>query len=146
MALDPGWATPGTPGELRHRLTTFLAAHEVGVLALGGEDATWAMPVTYRSQGLAVTCLVPRWAEIDIRLVANADALLVVPAVPGNAGHWLACRGTAQLCPSGTWPSLHPTLPTLIQPTLYDVVELTLSRLDLVDERSGWGRRENLDV
>ncbi len=146
MDVEPGGVLPGTPGELRHRLANFLATHEVGVLVLGGADAAWGMPVLYRSQGLAVACLVPRWAEVDVRLAADTGALLIVSATPGDNGRWLACRGTAHVLPPGAWPDASPSTTQTVPAALYDVVGLTLHRLDLVDERAGWGRRENLDL
>ena len=134
--------------ELRDRLATYLAAHGVGVLAVAGAGQAWAHAVRYRSRGLEVDCLLPRWADVAYFLERQPEVLLVVESVQA-AGHWLHYRGTARPLEAPEWDRLLPAHTRLsgVRPDeLYQVVRLTPERLDLVDEGAGWGRRENLDL
>ena len=117
------------------------------MLSLAGLDRAWAMPVRYRNQELLIACLVPRWAETSFYLEQRADALLVIPDRNTPDRHWLACRGRAELSSAHTWPELLPcNSGAPDQRALYDLIQFHTTRLDLIDERAGWGRRENLDL
>ena len=81
------------------------------------------------------------------RLEGCAEVLLVVPSAGAGDRHWLACRGHARLGALADWPDLRPAAPVpLAADELFQVVEIVPTRLDLIDDREGWGRRENLDL
>ena len=50
--------------ELRDRMAVYLSEHRVCILSTAGSEGAWAMPVHYRSLGLEIDCLLPRWADV----------------------------------------------------------------------------------
>src|SRR4051794_28638842 len=125
---------------LRDQFVTFLGAHQIGVLSLSDRGDAWAMPVRYTSRALTVACLLPRWAEISFRLESSPGVLLTVPSAAAEH-HWLGYQGSALVRTLAEWPALHPDAPTALSPDdLYQVLELAPRRLELIDERHGWGR------
>jgi hypothetical protein len=104
------------------------------------------MPVRLGSRGLVIGCLLPRWAEIEFRLEHHPDVLLIFPAVDGNAQARLDCRGYARIATSA-WTGLLPAVSgPLPSSELCRVIEISPIHFDLVDQRIGWGWRENLDL
>jgi hypothetical protein len=127
---------------LRDEIEAYLAQHQVGVLSTSGLAGTWAMPARYRSRGLEVDCLLPRWADVAYHLEQDPNVLLIVRDTQADALRWLECRGTARLVASPDWAWLLPEGAV----KGYVVIRITPRRMDLVDEGRGWGARETLDL
>lgn len=127
--------------KLRDQLTAFLSQHQTGVLSAltASPVGAWAVPVLYRASGLQVECLVPRWSEVAFYLEENSRVVLTVAGDgPGQPRRWLTYQGSAR-----------PLETTTLEPQLdrqYRAVLLQPERLDLVDERRGWGARETLEI
>ncbi|MBI3760448.1 MAG: hypothetical protein HY260_01110 [Chloroflexi bacterium] len=134
--------------ELRARMIAHLSQHCAGVLSAAGAPGAWAMPVRYRSRGLEVDCLLPRWADAGYHLQQNPHAVLVIQETNGSTGQrWLQYRGIAQPVTSPDWKEwLTGETPTALADGLYLVVHLTPERIDLIDESRGWGARETLEI
>jgi len=93
-----------------------------------------------------VDCLIPRWADIAHHLEKAADVLLIVQAYSGAGLRWLQIKGGALPVAVPDWKSLLPRWASRVQPdTLYHVIRVTPSRIDLVDEDLGWGVKETLE-
>lgn len=133
--------------ELRERVATYLAAHEVCVVRAGGGGEVCATPACYRSRGLALECLLPRWADLAFHVEGHPRVTVLI-LDPGTGGRrWLQGRGTARPVATPDWGAFLPEHTDVVHPgDLYLVLRVTLERIDLVDERRGWGRRENLDM
>ncbi|HEY8600835.1 MAG TPA: hypothetical protein VIL85_20530 [Thermomicrobiales bacterium] len=132
---------------LRRQFTTFLAEHRTGILCLSEPAASsWAMPVRYVNRDLTVVCLLPRWSEIAFRLECSHMVTLIVPSSDNSNEHWLSCFGAARLGMMSEWHALWacPGI-THAMTDLYEVIEIAPKRLDLFDQRLGWGHRTNLD-
>ena len=71
------------------------------------------------------------------------------PLVGGTRGglRWLQIQGTAEPVGAPDWASLLPGWTSAVAPDdLYLVVRVTPARLDLFDERQGWGARETVEM
>ena len=132
---------------LRERFAGYLAEHQVCVVSTAGPVGAWAMPVRYRSQGLEVDCLLPRWADVTYHLEQNPDVLLIIRDTQVDALRWLECRGTARALAPADWAGLLP-LETITarRETLYTVARVSPKRMDLIDENTSWGARETLEL
>lgn len=133
--------------QLRERIIAFLSQNRVGVLSTTGARGIWTTPVRYRNLGLAVECLVPRWADASYHLEQNPQVTLVI--VVANKNHdlcWLHYQGLARVTVTSDWAELLPTkIPSALGNDLYQLVSLTPQRLDLIDEQRGWGVRDTLE-
>lgn len=127
---------------LHDQLAAYLASYNTGLLSVPGAAP---LPVRYRSRGLAVECLLPRWADLAYALSQQPAALLVVPA-PLDITRWLQYQGDAQIVIVPDWSGLLPTGDLQQAHERYLVVGLRPRRLDLFDGRRGWGARETLDL
>ena len=126
--------------QLRDRFTRYLSDHQMGILSTTGGGNAWAMPIRYYSQGLSLTCLIPRWADIAYHLEQNPTVLVIIPT---DESCWLQYLATAQLADP---QALAEILPAMTLDARYVVAYLTPQRLDLIDERRGWGSRETLEL
>jgi len=140
-------------------MAAFLAGHQVGILSATGSEGVWVMPVRCRllpGRDLAVACLLPAWADAAYFLEQAPHVLLVINDPPqsplpgetaGGALCWLQIRGRADPVAAPDW-TLWPARGTSTVPpdALYRVVRVTPARLDLFDERWGWGVRETLEL
>lgn len=117
-----------------------LARFDVGVLYVPGASL---LPVRYRSQRLAVECLIPRWSDLAYALEEQPVATLITPA--GDPVSWLQYQGLARLSDTPDWDELlqDSRLPL---PVGYLRIAIQPKRLDLFDERRGWGFRETLEL
>ncbi len=105
------------------------------------------MPVYYRSVGLEIACLLPRWADVAYHLEQDPRVALVVQDDSVPPLRWLRCLGTAQPVEQPDWDTLLPAgTHTLTPDELYLVVRVTPRRVDLLDETRGWGARETLEM
>lgn len=117
--------------KLRDQIIRELAAHSVGVLTLATPAGPLAMPVRYQPRGLEVDCLLPRWSDVAYHLEQPGPVMLVVLVPPGDEQRWLRYEGVCQP-PAGT-------------DDLYQAVTIRPVRIDLIDQRKGWGARETLE-
>lgn len=124
---------------LRQHITEFLAAHSVGLLCGTGLQGAWALPVRYQNDRLKVVCWLPRWADALYYLEQDPHVLLLVvdsPLPEGSKGLcWLHYDGLAEMAVTEAGVD-----------ELYQTVHLTPRRIELFDERKGWGVRETLDI
>lgn len=72
--------------ELRERIIHHLATHSIAVISATGPDGATAMPVRYRSRGLRLACLLPRWADIAYYAEPPARVVLVIGGADGAPG------------------------------------------------------------
>ncbi|MGD2155967.1 MAG: hypothetical protein PVG14_04505 [Anaerolineales bacterium] len=139
--------------EQRKQFATFLAHQRTCIISTITSQSVWAMPVWYRPTSGAsgrhnpkVDCLVPRWADIAHHLSKAAEVLLIIQASSGVGLRWLQIQGTARPIETPDWTRLLPRWASKVQPeALYQVVRVTPSRIDLVDEDQGWGVQETLE-
>jgi hypothetical protein len=137
--------TMSSEAELRDRIIAFIERHQRAVLSAVGVLDVWAMPICYQNRGVEIGCLVPRWADLLYHIEEDPRVTLVI-ASGAECLHWVQYWGVARPVNSAAWRALHPSsLPTRSLDELYQVLHITPRRIDLVDERAGWGRRENLD-
>ena len=137
--------------ELRARMLAYLWYHRIGILSVNGPRGAWAMPVHYRplagGTGLAVECLLPRWADGGYYLEQDPRVMLVIWDARSPGLRWLQMQGRAQTVPHPDWKRWNlSNLPHMPPEDLYQVVQVSPSRLDLVDEGRGWGARETLEL
>lgn len=134
--------------ELRERMAAYLSKHQTCFLSTARAEGAWAMPVRYRSLGLEVDCLLPRWSDAAYHLEHDPTVMLVVLDTAAPMLAWLQCQGTAQPVERPDWEGLLPqgTLAIVPPDDLYLVVRVTPQRLELIDESRGWGVRETLDL
>jgi hypothetical protein len=106
------------------------------------------MPVHYRSLGLEIDCLLPRWADVTYHLEQEPTVMLIIQDVGTPALRWLQCWGTARPAERPDWQGLLPkdSSATVSPGDLYLVVRMKPERIDLVDEGQGWGVRETLNL
>lgn len=131
--------------QLRSQIINYLAQHEMGVLSTGGLAGLRAMPVHYRSQGLDLYCLVPRWADVLYHLKQDPQTVLVITSE--NPLCWLHYQGRVQ-AETGRpdWPGLLTDgLTPALAGELYQLLHLIPNRIDWIDERCGWGARATLE-
>lgn len=133
--------------QLRARIADYLSEHQVCVVSTSGLTGAWAIPARYRSQGLEVDCLLPRWADVTYHLEQRPDVLLIIRDTQVDDLRWLECRGAAQVITSPDWLGFLPEETAVPHPdSRYVVIRVTPKRIDLVDESLGWGARETLDL
>lgn len=97
-------------------------------------------------QTLEVDCLVPRWADVAYHLAKDRRVVLIVQA-PSSVGlRWLQIQGTVRPVETPDWTCFRHRMISIQYPdSLYLVVRMTPSRIDLVDEERGWGVQETLE-
>lgn len=133
--------------ELRDRIAAYLDKHRVCIISTSGKVGAWAMPAWYRSRGLEVECLVPRWADVTYHLEQNPQALLIIHDPESMRLRWLQYRGSAQPISSPDWSQLSPEGTSGVRPEeQYVAFRMMPERIDLIDESRGWGARETLDL
>lgn len=140
--------------KLRDQMAAYLSQHQVCVLSTAGaacpelvKGGDWAMPVRYRSRGLDVDCLVPRWANAAYHLEQDSRVLLIIQACYAAGLRWLQIQGTARPVAAPDWARLLPRwMSTALADDLYLVIRVTPERIELFDESRGWGVRETLEL
>ncbi len=132
---------------LRDRMVAYLARYRVCVISTAGLEGTWAMPVYYRNQGLDVVCWIPRWADAVYYLERNPQVLLIVRDTQAESLRWLQVWGVARMTGMTEWGGLLPEEIHGRRPEdRYVAIQVSPTRIDLVDESRGWGVRETLDL
>lgn len=133
--------------QLRDQIASYLSHHGVCVLSTASGQGAWAMPVRYRSLGLEVECLVPRWADVAYHLEQNPHVLLIIQTCYASGLRWLQIQGLARPVVAPDWAELLPGWMSTAPPgDLYLVFHVTPQRIDLVDESRGWGVCETLEL
>jgi len=133
--------------QLRDQLEGELAAGKVAVLHLSTAAGQMLAPVRYRSTGLVLDCLLPRWLDGVQGLSADTQVRLIT--LPTGDGHlkWLDLQGTARPIPRARWPDPLPRhSPYLAPEELHEWVRIHPSRLQRFDEATGWGIQSTLDL
>lgn len=141
------------PDEQRKRITSFLAQQPTAVISTTGTLGVWAMPVWYYlhdgpsgSHDLEVDCLVPRWADVAYHLTEGGKVVMIVQASSSVGLRWLQIQGTAWPVETPDWACFLQRMNSIQHPdSLYLVVRMRPSRIDLVDETRGWGVQETLE-
>lgn len=132
---------------LRDHIQTFLAGHQQCVMTARDGDSTATLLARYHADGLCVDCLLPLWAEITYCLEHNPQVTLVIPPGDGDAESWMQVQGRAEALAAPEWHTLLPMQPAGMAPAdLFRVVRVRPRRIDLIDERRGWGARETLEL
>ena len=145
----------GSPlsNDLITRFAAFLAHHRTCIISSAASQGVWAIPVWYRSllgtsgnSALEIECLVPRWSDVAHHLTQIPLVVVIVQASSGAGLRWLQIQGMARLVEIPDWTRLLPRWISKVQPdSLYQVVHVTPSRIDLVDDELGWGIQETLE-
>jgi hypothetical protein len=140
--------------ELRDRIAAYLATHRVCIVSTQGTAGSSAVLARYHlvqdaagRQALQVDCLVPRWADVTYHLEQNPGLLVIVPDLQGDGLRWLQIRGAARLILACDWAEWHSAETSDVRvEDRYLAMRVTPQRIDLVDERQGWGISETLDM
>jgi len=133
--------------QLRARMAAFLAAHEVCILSANGANGAWAMPARYRSRGLVVDCLIPRWADVAYFAERDPNVLLLIEDAEAPATRWLQIEGTVSAVPDPDWVQWLPSWPSPAPPAqLHLLLRVRPRRIELFDARRGWGAREGVEM
>ncbi|MGE5561183.1 MAG: hypothetical protein ACM3XN_09100 [Chloroflexota bacterium] len=106
----------------------------------------YALPVRFRISGRAVECRVPVWVSITELIAEAGEVTLVAATEVCSELRWLFVRGPASIVDDPDWTGLAPRLPARAAlAELYQVVRVAPRRIELIDERRGWGYRETAD-
>jgi hypothetical protein len=132
--------------ELSERIAAYLDEHRVCVFCTAGPEGGRAMPVPYRSRGLEVECLLPHWAGVAYDVRQEPRVTLVVQDAGAPEQRWLQVEGTAHPVERPDWSGWPPKGNRASLDGLYQVVQVTPHRIDLMDASRGWGARETLDL
>lgn len=107
----------------------------------------YALPVRFRVRGTVVDCQVPIWAGSSDLLKTRADVTLVAAQEAGPDLLWIFARGSAALHPHPDWRGFSDLRNDRARlDDLYEMVRIDPKRLELFDERRGWGFRETIDL
>lgn len=117
--------------ELRDRIASFLSQNRVCVVATRGSIGAWAMPARYESKGLELCCYLPRWSDAIFHIEQEPQIIAVVMSCATAPLWWLQYCGIARITDMDD---------------RYVLIHVEPRRIDLLDERQGWGARETLDL
>lgn len=129
---------------LREEIVKYLTAHDIGVLSMCGRDGVYALPVRYHSNGLAISCLLPRWSDAAYYVEQPLPIVLVVPDTRDGTC-WLHYAGEAITVVEADSSFLPQAGLHAFQPERYQVAQLMPRRIDLIDQRQGWGWRQTFE-
>jgi len=116
--------------ELRDHLISFLSQNHVCVIATSGSLGAWAVLAQYDNLGLELTCRLPRWSDALFHIEQEPRVMAIIQDT--GTLQWMQYGGTAVITDSND--------------DRYVKVQITPKRIDLIDESSGWGSRETLDL
>ena len=144
---------PPLPNDQIDRFAAFLTHQRICVISTAASQGVWAIPVWYRSisgtsgsPALEIDCLVPRWSDVAHHLTQEPMVVLIVQASSGTGLRWLQVQGMANPVETPDWARLLPRWVSKVQPdSLYQVVRVTPSRIDLIDDELGWGIQETAE-
>lgn len=100
------------------------------------------MPALYSNQDLMMECRLPRWADVGYHIEKDPRVLLIIYDLHFPDDRWLQYWGTAQLMPASNGKVAPPRGGL---DDRYVAIRVMPQRIDLIDERKGWGARETLD-
>lgn len=127
---------------LRDQLSAELRSAGVAMLSLDGPRV---VPVRYRTNGLALDCLLPRWLDRGAWL-ERPIGLVTLPEGRERL-RWLEIQGAATLADSPLWLEGLPQHSHLVGPRdLYQLIRIQPSRIHRFDEALGWGAQATLDL
>lgn len=127
---------------LRDEIALELGAEGVAVLSLDGPRV---VPVRYRTNGLTIDCLLPRW--LDRSAWPEQPIGLVTLPVGRERLRWLEIHGTAIPSDAPVWLEGLPQHSHLVTPSdLYQLIRIRPSRIHRFDEAAGWGAQATLDL
>ena len=107
----------------------------------------WPMSRISSNPTLEIDCLVSRWSDVALHLTKEPMVVVIVQATSGTGLRWLQIQGTARPVETPDWTRLLPRWASKVQPdNLYQVVRVTPSRIDLIDDELGWGIQETLEL
>lgn len=144
--------------ELKNRLSEYLQQYQGAALCGMGQGTMWLLPVHYRSFGLELYCAVPGWSDAAYILQETTTVQLIVPfsgqnmaterverAARVESGAWLWYLGEARQIISLDCPT-SVAVAQAVKPGSHIFVRILPRRIDLIDERRGWGARETLEI
>lgn len=140
--------------EQTNRFAAFLDHQRICIISTVASQGVWAIPVRYSplpetsssSTKLVIDCLVPRWSDVAHHLDQDSSVVVIVQASTNAGLRWLQIQGTAQPIEAPDWSRLLPRWANILQPdAFYQVVRVTPSRIDLINEDRGWGVQETLE-
>ncbi len=113
------------------------------VLGMNG----YSLLVRFRVCGEIVECSIPTWSglsdlpekivEVTLVVIKNSDANL----------NWIFLRGTGSIIENHGWGALFPSEHGVVDPEdLYHLLRIDPKRMELFDEKKGWGFRETVDL
>ena len=108
--------------------------------------ASYALPVRFRVRGSVVECRVPTWSGVGDLLEKKQEVTLI--AVQNSEAHlrWLFLRGPGTVIKEPDWEGLVPLQTCRVDPgDLYQLLRVKPKRMELFDEKLGWGFRETAD-
>jgi hypothetical protein len=114
--------------------------------AVLGADG-YALPVRFRVRGPFVECSVPTWSGIGELLEKAEEVTLAAVKSSGDDLCWLFIRGQGFVIKNQDWEGLVPHERSLVDPgDLYRLLRIEPLRIELFDEKRGWGYRETADL
>ncbi len=119
--------------ELRSRITALISQYQICVISTGGSNGEWAVLARYENQGLEISCLLPRGSDALYYLDQDPHVIVIIRDSQADRLRWVQVRGVACLLDSK-------------QDDCFISVRIKPERIDLLDERYGWSRRETLDL
>ena len=129
--------------EARDRITQLLIDGSTGVLCAMGIDEPSGMTVRYRSDGLELACLLPEWTDVACAIEERPQVVLLISV---REDVWVHIHGLARLVALPDWKGLLPEGSSITPADRYVVAHIIPRRIDLLDERRGWGVRETLEL
>jgi hypothetical protein len=128
--------------QIRHRMASYLAEYDSGILTVMNGSQSVSMPVRYHSRLLGVTCLVVRWSDLVYALEQQPTVELLIPAT-AYPEMWMHYQARAHLLPRSDVATFQGMSASPFQ---YVMAQLTPYRIDLIDQRVTWGARETLEL
>ena len=113
------------------------------VLGLNG----YSLLVRFRVCGEIVECSVSSWSGLrDFPEKVEEVTLVVIKNSEDNLS-WIFLRGTGSIIENQGWGALFPSEHALVDPKdLYHILRIEPKRMELFDEKRGWGFRETVDL
>jgi hypothetical protein len=107
----------------------------------------YALPVRFRVRGAFVECGVPTWSGIGELPEKAEQVTLTAVTSSGDDLYWLFIRGPGYVINDPDWEGLVPYERSLVDPgDLYRLLQIEPLRIELFDEKRGWGYRETADL
>ena len=106
----------------------------------------YSLLVRFRICGEVVECSVPTWCGLSDSPENIKEFTLVVVKNSETEFSWIFVRGAGRIIENEKWEFLIPTEHGLVDPKdLYNILRIVPKRMELFDEKRGWGFRETTD-